>query len=116
MEADADEVRRMAPISEEEFLNQVIDLANLHGWRAAHFRPAKTNRGWRTAMQGDKGFPDLVLLKDGKLVVPELKVGRNKTTADQDEWLRRFRECGAIAEVWRPEDWERIKAILEGRA
>jgi hypothetical protein len=52
---------RVPPITEAAFLRQVLDLAKLRGWRTAHFRPAQTSRGWRTAVQGDgAGFPDLV--------------------------------------------------------
>jgi hypothetical protein len=30
----------------------VIELAKLRGWRTAHFRPARTAHGWRTAVLG----------------------------------------------------------------
>ena len=39
--------------SEEEFTNQVLQFRMMCGWRRAHFRPAKTERGWRTPVSGD---------------------------------------------------------------
>jgi len=100
-------------MTEAEFLSQVIQLARLYHWRVSHFRPGRTARGgWRTAVQGDAGFPDLVLVRE-RVVMAELKVGRNKTTPEQDAWLRAFNEAGVLAVVWRPEDWNEIREILE---
>ncbi len=102
-------------ITEAEFLKQVIQLAKLHGWICAHFRPGMNRRGkWQTAVAGDGvGFPDVILLRKGRIIAAELKVGHNKTTAEQDVWLRRFQEAGAAAYVFRPENWDSIESILE---
>jgi hypothetical protein len=102
------------PITEAEFLEQILEYAALRGWKRAHFRPARTAKGWRTAVQGDgKGFPDLVLLRRGVQIVAELKVGRNKTTPEQDEWLAAFDAAGASCFVWYPENWGEILRVLE---
>jgi VRR-NUC domain len=103
-------------ITEAEFLAQVLELARLCGWLCAHFRPARTNRGWRTAVQGDgAGWPDLLLAKGERLVVAELKVARRKLTAAQQQWLTAFRRAGVPAYVWRPEAWDEIQAVLTAR-
>jgi hypothetical protein len=101
--------------TEFEFTDQVLKLARLHGWRTAHFRPARTatGSGWRTAVSGDgKGFPDLVLVRKHRLVVAELKVGINQPTPEQEQWLEAFRRAGAEVYVWRPEDWSAIEYLL----
>jgi hypothetical protein len=106
-----------ATITEVEFLRQVIGLAQLFGWRVAHFRPAQTKTGrWITAVQGDgKGFPDLVLVRKGRIVIAELKVGKNRTTPDQQKWLAAFREVQGVAVYeWRPCDWGEIESVLMG--
>lgn len=106
---------RAATETEAGFTRTVIDCARLFGWRTAHFRPARTARGWRTAVQGDgKGFPDLVLVKGPRLVVAELKVGTRRAAPEQDEWLRAFRTAGVPAHIWRPEDWPEIERVLGG--
>jgi hypothetical protein len=100
-------------ITEAEFTRQVLGLAKVHGWRRAHFRPARTAKGWRTAVQGDGvGFPDLVLLRGDTLVVAELKCGNNVLTSDQQTWLRAFKDAGAEIYVWWPEDWAAIAEVL----
>lgn len=101
-------------VTEEQFARQVIQLARLYGYMVAHFRPAMTVGGWRTAVQGDgKGFPDLVMARGGTLLVAELKVGKNKPTDEQEAWLAAFRLTGARVYEWRPEDWPEIERVLE---
>jgi hypothetical protein len=100
-------------LSEADFLRQVIALARLNGWRVAHFRPAMSKSGrWMTAVQGDgAGFPDLVLVRE-VVIFAELKVGKNKPSPAQVAWLEDLKAAGAIAHVWRPEDWETIRIAL----
>ena len=103
--------------TEAEFTDQVIAFARLHRWRVAHFRPAKTSRGWRTPVQGDgKGFPDLVLVRGLRLVFAELKVGRNKTSPEQGGWIAALMGANQSMFVWYPGDWPNIERILGGTA
>ena len=50
-------------MSESALLDAVLALAKLRGWRAHHCRAALTAKGWRTPVQGDAGFVDLVLAR-----------------------------------------------------
>lgn len=99
--------------TEAGFTKAVLDLAKMHRWRAMHQRPAMTSKGWRTAISGDAGFPDLVLVRGTRLIFAELKVGKNKPTTEQFEWLARLMGAGAECYVWRPEQWDEIAAKLE---
>lgn len=100
-------------ITEAMFTDQVLELAGILGWTTAHFRPAMTAHGWRTPVQGDgKGFPDCVFTRRDRLVVAELKVGRNKVTVDQLHWLDSFKAAGAEVFVWTPNDWDEITGEL----
>ena len=104
---------RLPKITEADFTRQVLQLAKHCGWRSAHFRPGRTAKGWRTAVQGDgAGFPDLILIRGGLLIVVELKVGKNKPTEEQRAWLEAFREAAVNAFVWTPKDWPEIKETL----
>lgn len=102
--------------TEAQFLKMVMELANILGWKTAHFRPALTARGWRTAVQGDgKGFPDLVMVKDGHIIFAELKVPPNKLTREQDVWIESLGLCwsGTVSVfVWTPDDWPEIEKTL----
>lgn len=99
-------------ITEEEFLQQVLQLARLYRWRTAHFRPARTAAGWRTAVAGDgKGWPDLVLVRD-VVIFAELKVAGRKPTPEQSQWIEALRAAGAQVHLWTPADWPEIEGIL----
>lgn len=96
-------------LSEEDLQNRILQTAELYGWRCAHFRPARTAKGWRTPMSGHPGFPDLVLSRDGVVILAELKSRRGRTSPDQDLWLEAL---GQHARLWRPADWPAIQNEL----
>lgn len=100
--------------TEGEFQESIIQLAKLHGWLIAHFRPARTASGWRTPVSADgAGFPDLILTRNGKLLVVELKSKMGKLSAAQERWLEAFRQVENIGVyVWRPGDTEEIIRVL----
>lgn len=119
-----------ARMLEADLLGAVIDLAHLHGWLVAHFRPAQTVRGWRTPVEADgAGFPDLVLAHAGarRLVFAELKRQDGKTDQRQERWLttleavadlssangmhRPLFPAPVMAVVWRPSDY--LDGIIE---
>ncbi|MCJ7634177.1 VRR-NUC domain-containing protein [Candidatus Bathyarchaeota archaeon] len=100
-------------ISEEDFLRQVIDLAHVYGWKVAHFRPAQTARGWRTAVQGDgAGFPDLVLVRE-RVIFAELKSEKGKVSDAQWAWKDVLQSAMAEFYIWRPSEWDEIVECLK---
>ena len=100
--------------TEAEFQTLVIDYAHLMGWRVAHFRPAQTGKGWRTAMQGDPGFFDLVLARNGQVIFAELKSEKGVMTGAQWAWYHAVKDhaIAVYAHIWRPSDWPEIQKIL----
>jgi len=104
----------MMPETENDFMTWVLMLAKLFGWKVAHFRAARTNKGWRTPVQADgKGFPDLVLVKGDKLIFVELKSKKGKLSTEQRAWLQTLCHAATVC-IWRPGDRESIQKILEG--
>jgi hypothetical protein len=106
------------PLSEAEFTRQVLALAKVHGWRTAHFRPAWARSGKMiTAVQGDgKGFPDLVLVKGGRLIFAELKAAEGRLKPEQVEWLNDLSKVPEVGVyLWRPADWPGIARVLSGQ-
>lgn len=108
---------------EETLKSQVLHLAGLYGWLIHHDRPAKTEKGWRTAVEGDAGFPDLVLLHpvSCRLIVAELKSDTGRLTLAQQAWVHAWRQIervdpvNILVAVWRPDDWDAIhRAITVG--
>jgi hypothetical protein len=101
-------------MTEAELLDCVLETAALFGWKTAHFRPAMTKHGWRTAVAGDgKGFPDLVLVRDRVLFV-ELKSARGQLSMEQQDWFHALGDAGAERHIWLPIDWidGTIEAVL----
>lgn len=92
-------------MAEADLLDAVIECASLFGWHTAHFRPARTETGWRTAVSGDgKGFPDLVLVKHNILMV-ELNAENARLRPEQLKWMTWLRQAGVPWLLWRPSDW-----------
>lgn len=90
-------------MSEDDLLTAVIDTAHAYNFRVAHFRPARTAKGWRTAVAADgRGFPDLVLAKQGRVLFAELKTSVGLTTDAQEQWLD---DLGAFGYLWTPKQW-----------
>ena len=104
--------RNRSPIAQTEadFQSAIIKLAHATGWLVHHTRCVRTPRGYQTPVQGDVGFPDLVLAKGGRVVLAELKTDKGKTSAAQREWIE-----ASGAELWRPSDWPAIEALFVGR-
>ena len=110
-----------AAVSEVELQRRVVQLAkNLH-WKVVHFRPAQSKSGrWMTAMQGDPGFPDLVLANGKRVLFVELKSQKGRMEDEQHRWLDCLRVTGVAGPVqtfiWRPSDWRTgaIEAVLRG--
>ena len=104
----------MTPPSEEGFLQAVLELAALRGWRSFHARPGRALRGWRTAVQGDgAGFVDLLLVRGGRLIMAELKSDRGRVSRLQHAWLAALRQTAAEVHVWRPCNFPDIIKALE---
>ena len=81
------------PVSEESFSSYVEELLTLYGWHWCHFRPAQTEKGWRTAVSGDKGFPDYIAVRPPRLLIFELKSDKGQLSREQEEWMELLQGC-----------------------
>lgn len=105
-------------MTESELMSQVFEMCALFGWRTAHFRPAKTNHGWRTPVSGDgAGWPDLVLVSPERqqVLFRELKSATGKLSDEQQAWAQWLITAGQDYGVWRPGDIDEIAHTLSGR-
>ena len=101
-------------MTEELFLDWIIEEAHRTGWLVAHFRPAKTKKGWRTAVSADgAGFPDLIMVRRKRLIVAEVKSALGKVSKEQYDWLEAFGKTKAEVFCWTPRGKETILEILE---
>lgn len=102
--------------SETSFQTAVLDFAKLRGWMCAHFRPARTNGGWKTPVQGDAGFVDIVFCRPPRIVFAELKSDKGRMEPAQEKWVYRLAQSGGElvdTYVWRPSDWPEVEAALQ---
>jgi len=86
-----------AAMSEAQLLDAVRALATTLGWRIYHTHDSR---------RSPAGFPDLVLVRDTRLVVAELKSTRGRYGPGQVEWLDAFNAVAGRVEAvtWRPAD------------
>ncbi len=100
--------------TEEQFQEAVIKYAQLMGWRVAHFRPARTAKGWRTAVGADGvGYPDLTMVRYPRVIFAELKTDKGRISKAQAAWLDDLGGAGQEVYVWRPRDWAMIERMLK---
>lgn len=115
--------RRLTPqevqlrsITENEWQSTVMNLATLLGWRSYHApenRPVVGRNGSRYVQNVRAGFPDLVLVRDDRLIFAELKRETGKLGPGQQEWLDAVRRVpGVESYLWRPSDLMDVHAIL----
>lgn len=110
-------------MSERAFQTSVLDLAQRLGWKTAHFHDSRrevTRPSGKRLVIGDKaaaGFPDLVMIRDRRMIFAELKTETGKLSAAQAEWeqaLDFFADMtdGVEYFVWRPAHWSLIERVL----
>ena len=97
-------------MTEDDLLSAVIDLARWRRWLVMHSRPARTAQGWRTAVQGDVGFVDLVIARNGVVWFFELKSEKGRLGKGQAEWATAL---GMQYRLFRPSDWKEIELLLK---
>ena len=96
-------------MSEAEFQKQIVELAQLRGWRVFHDHDSRRNAA---------GLPDLILVRSGRLIFAELKSEKGRVSEQQLDWLRDLDEVAesslgkVLVDVWRPADWTTIEEEL----
>jgi len=84
-------------MTEKKLQQCVTDLAALMGWLTYHTHDSRRSQ---------PGFPDLTLVRDGRLIFVELKSAKGRLTPEQIGWLKVLGETPADVYVWRPCDWD----------
>ena len=90
--------------SEKSWQGQVIKLAKTLGYEFIYFT-------WNSK-HSPRGFPDLIILREGRMIVAELKREDGNLTPEQYFWLLEFMKVTDDAYLWKPSDWEGVKSVL----
>lgn len=102
-------------VTEAAWQQTVLDGAHACGWRSMHVRRSQGRRAGQPAWQTTTscaGWPDLILWRPGELLAVELKSNRGTLTRDQQAVLGSLERAGVETHVWRPRDWDRVRARL----
>ena len=97
---------KLPPISEKHFLRYVIDLCDAGRWLYFHDHDSRRNPA---------GLPDLIMVRDGRIIFAELKTQKSKLRTEQERWLAELQKAeGVETYVWRPSDMPAIEKTLLG--
>ncbi len=123
-------------ILEAGYQTQLVTLARALGWTLMHHcRPARRADGrWSTPIEGNPGYPDLVLVppEKGLLLFAEVKATDGKLSPEQRVWLEGLAAVARAAVGPAPAHWptvyvrcfwpedllqgDAVQAVLEGRS
>jgi hypothetical protein len=96
--------RVMPPLTERQWMLQVVDLAKLRSWWLYHPMLSK----W-----SEPGWPDLTLIRGPRMVLAELKTDKGRVTSAQQRVFALLDQVQGIeAYVWRPADFDHVKEVL----
>ena len=96
-------------LTEAVFQGLVLNMAETFGWAVFHDGDSR---------RSNAGFPDLVLVQDGRIIFAELKREKNSyPSTPQMNWLALLSQAAGdnvMAVLWRPSsNWQ---GVLSGKA
>ena len=100
-------------LRERDFAATVILSMEHRGWRVFHHSDSRRQVRPHVFV-GDRqarGFPDLLAVRADRLIAAELKVGRNRPSEAQLDWLSALSNVAEVY-VWKPDDWPEIEAAI----
>lgn len=91
-------------LRERDWQEVVVAYARIKGWFVYH-----THDSRRSA----PGFPDLVLVRSGRIVMAELKTETGRIRPDQARWIEALSAVPSITvRIWRPSQWTDVRDTL----
>jgi len=91
-------------ITEKDWQATVIAQAKVLGYEFIYFT-------WNSR-HSPAGFPDLIILRDGRMIVAELKREGEQPTPEQYFWLLEFLKVTKDVYLWYPSDWDEVVKVL----
>ncbi len=91
-------------ITHADFQWQIVKYAKLCGWDYQYW--------WRT-LKSPKGFLDLVLVRQPRLIFAEIKIPPDVLSKEQQKWFNIWKQMPQVeVYIWKPDDWNDIEQIL----
>ena len=88
-------------LKEKDFQAQVVELARAMGWLVYHPYDSRLSQ---------EGYPDLTMVRNGRVIWAELKSQDGTVTGVQRRWLKVLPKGQAF--LWKPSDWDAIVETL----
>jgi hypothetical protein len=108
--------RKRGDVNEASVCSVLENSLRVGGWRWTHFRPAQTKGGeYRTALSGNKGWPDYFATRGHEAVAIEAKGRYEKPDDEQVEWLRQLDAAGIPTFVANPVTVDEVSDWLLAR-
>lgn len=107
--------KMLKEVLEHDLSVAIVRYGEERGWRA-YYQRKSAMRGADGVWRGlsDKGWPDLVLVRAGRMVCAELKSEVGRVTPEQTEWLKILAAVpGVTTALWRPRDSDLIMEVLK---
>jgi hypothetical protein len=94
-------------VTEKQLQAAVVECAKVLGWHVYHTYDSR---------RSEPGFPDLCMVRDGRLIFAELKTLAGKMSPEQARWFCEIRAAGIEAHLWRPISWRNgtVERVLRG--
>jgi hypothetical protein len=100
-------------MTESEWQKQVLKSAHTLGWQSMHIVRTVKHQAFGAKGSMGTGWPDLVLVKGGRIIFAELKTQKGITTPEQKQVLALLFEIpGAECHIWRPSDFGLVLDML----
>lgn len=90
---------RSLRVSESQIQAGIVRMAEALGWYCFHCVDCR--RGPKTGA----GYPDLTLVRDGRVLWVEVKTEQGVVSEAQKRWHRRLVAAGGTVHIWRPKHW-----------
>ncbi len=93
-----------ADLKEKPWQDCVMSLLRAHNWLCYHTYDSR---------RSTPGFPDIVAVRDRRVLFIELKTETGKVSPAQQEWLTALDATDHVeSHLWRPRDWDTIERVV----
>ena len=91
-------------VTEKQLQSDIIRIAKRCGWKVYHTHDSR---------RSEFGYPDLTMVRHGRLIFAEIKRELGKPTLEQSRWLEALSMVpGTEVYIWRPQDIQEIEGVL----
>lgn len=95
-------------VTEKAWQATILEAAQVLGYLCFHAYDSR---------RSEPGFPDLLCVRDGRVVVIECKTETGRVTPAQATWLALLATVPGInVMIARPSQWDDVESVLKGEA